>query len=88
MALFFKVLGLLLVVCTVTYVCLLLYIRAARRERLEERWHEDGIGGDKAGWVAAELEAGDGALRRTLLLTVYVVPISAVAVIIALTDLA
>lgn len=88
MALFFKVLGLLLVACTVTYVCLLLYIRAARRERLEERWHEEGVGRDKADWVTEELEAGDGALRRTLILAVYVIPIGAVAAIIAVTDLA
>ena len=87
MALFFKVLGLLLVVCTVTYVCLLLYNRAARRERLVSRWHQDGIGGDKTGWVDGELQAADGALRRNLLLIVYGVPITAVAAIIALTDL-
>jgi len=87
MALFGKVLGLLLVVCTVTYVCLLLYIRAARQERLEERWHEEGIDADKTGWVQAELATGDAALRRKLFLAVYVVPITAVAVIIAVTDL-
>lgn len=87
MALFVKVLGLLLVASTVTYVCLLLYIRAARRERLEERWHEEGIEGDKAGWVDGELAAGDGALRRTLFLTVYAIPIAAVAGMIAITDL-
>jgi len=88
MVLFVKVIGLLLVVSTVTYVCLLLYIRAARRERLEERWHEEGIEAEKASWVQEELVAGDAPLRRTLILTVYVIPITAVAAIIAITDLA
>ena len=88
MALFAKVLGLLLVVSTVTYVCLLLYVRAARRERLEERWHQEGIGGDKSAWIEGELRAGDAPLRRTLLLTVYVIPIAAVAGMIAVLDLA
>lgn len=88
MALFVKVLGLLLVVSTITYVCLLLYIRAARRERLEERWHEEGVATDKAVWVDDALQENDAALRRTLFVTVYVIPITALAVMIFVLDLA
>ncbi|WP_425039885.1 hypothetical protein [Primorskyibacter sp. S187A] len=77
-----------MVVLTIIYICLSFYSRAARREKLEERWHEEGIGGDKDMWVKAGLEEYDGSIRRKLILGVYVVPISVVALIIYLTNFA
>lgn len=76
------------VVLTVIYISLSLYSRAARREKLEERWHEDGIGGDKEAWVKAGLEEYDGSIRRKLILGVYIVPLTLMVVIIYLTNFA
>ncbi|MGX9355735.1 hypothetical protein ACS3SW_11440 [Roseobacteraceae bacterium S113] len=77
-----------LVVLTIIYVCLSFYSRAARREKLEERWHEEGIGGDKAAWVKEGLEEYDGSVRRKLILGVYIVPYTVVGLIIYLTNFA
>ena len=76
------------IVLTIVYVCLSFYSRAVRREKLEERWHEEGIGGDKEVWVKQGLEEYDGSIRRKLILGVYIVPFTLMAVIIYLTNFA
>lgn len=76
------------IVLTVVYVCLSLYSRARRREKLEAAWDADGGPGSKASFVDAGLKEYDGSLRRKLILGVYVVPSLLVALIIYLTNFA
>lgn len=77
-----------LIVLTIIYVCLSFYSRATRREKLEARWHEEGHEGDKEAWVKEGLEEYDGSVRRKLLVGVYVVPFTLVALMIYLTNFA
>ena len=51
----FRVGMLVLVVLTVFYVCLFLYIREGRKMRLEEDWIAAGQPGDRAAWIGARL---------------------------------
>lgn len=59
---------------SVVYVCVSLYSRAVRREKLERAWEEDGAQGDRDAYVRAGLVDYDGSLRRRLILAVYVIP--------------
>lgn len=88
---FFGLLRLMLigfVFLTVIYVILSLWSRSVRRGKLEARWEEDGMTGDKDQWIRAGLEEYDGSVRRKLILGVYVVPVIIVSVIIYLTNFA
>ncbi len=57
------------------YLCLSLYARAARRERLEAEWseHRDGTRED---FVARGMASYQPGLRRRLLLGVYAAPLA------------
>lgn len=70
------------VVLTVIYVSLSLYSRSVRKDKLEEEWFQEGQHGDKDAFVKAGLEEYNNSLRRKLLLAVYVIPFSLVAIII------
>lgn len=70
------------VILTICYICLSLYARARERERLEQRWVEDGMVGDRRAYVRAGLDAYGGSLRRKLILGVYVIPVVAISAII------
>lgn len=76
------------VVLTIVYVCLSLYSRAVRRDKLEAEWDEEGMTGDRDAFIRQGLEDYDGSLRRKLILGVYVVPFSLMALIIYLTNFA
>ncbi len=70
---------------TVVYVCVSLYSRSVRREKLENAWAEDNPGStDRAArdrFVTQGMAAYDGSLRKRLILLVYVVPTVIVGVI-------
>jgi len=70
------------VVLTVVYVCVSLYSRAARREKLEREWDEEIREGDREAFIRDGLEDYDGSLRRKLILGVYVIPTIVVATIV------
>ena len=74
------------VVLTVVYVCLSLYSRAVRRDKLEKEWDEEGMTGDKEAFVDNGLRDYDGSVRRKLILGVYIIPVTAVAAIIYFTN--
>lgn len=76
------------VVLTVVYICLSLYSRAVRKDKLRAEWDENGGPGDRDSFVQNGLEAYDGSLRRKLILGVYVVPILIVTAIIYFTNFA
>ena len=81
-----RLLLVLLVVGTVLYVPLWFYARSVQKDRLERRWDEDGRPGALDTYVADGLASQSLALRRKLLLGVYVVPFVVVSVIIYVTN--
>ncbi|WP_226779642.1 hypothetical protein [Oceaniglobus trochenteri] len=70
------------VVLSIVYVLVSIYSRSVRREKLEKRWEEEGIGGDREDFVRAGLAEYDGSVRRKLILGVYVVPVIVVGTLI------
>ena len=74
------------IVLTVIYISLSLYSRAVRRGKLKEWWEEEGRPGDLDSYVDRGLEEYDSSLRRKLILGVYVVPFTVVAIIIYFTN--
>ena len=83
-----RILLMVFVVLTVIYVCLSLYSRAVRRDKLEAEWDEGGIETPRETFVQAGLREYDSSLRRKLILGVYVVPITLICLIIYLTNFA
>ena len=73
-------------VLSVVYICVSLYSRAVRRDKLEAEWDEDIKTGDRDAFVEAGLKEYDGSLRRKLILGVYIVPLTIIYVIIYLTN--
>lgn len=71
----------ILVALTVVYVCLSLYSRSIRKEKLEKEWDEEVRTGDRDDFVRTGLREYRGSLRRKLILGVYIVPLIAFAVI-------
>ncbi|NRB33342.1 MAG: hypothetical protein HRU31_01105 [Rhodobacteraceae bacterium] len=82
MGAFVRFLLILLVVQTVIYLFLTVRLRRAERERLEEIWHKDGIGGDREAYVAKGLTKYADRLDKRLLIFVYIVPIVALGVLV------
>lgn len=74
------------VVLTVVYICLSLYSRAVRRDKLEKEWDEEGMSGDRDTFIDEGLQEYDGSLRRKLILGVYIIPVTLIAVVIYLTN--
>ena len=73
-------------VLSVVYICLSLYSRAVRRDKLEAEWDEEIQTGDREAFVKAGLQEYDSSLRRKLILGVYVVPLSLMTAIIYFTN--
>ncbi|MDP5219140.1 hypothetical protein Q5Y75_18120 [Ruegeria sp. 2205SS24-7] len=76
----------LLVVLTVVYVCLSLYSRRVRRDKLEARWRDKGMRGDRDAFINRGLKKYDASFRRKLIFGVYVVPLGLIAVLIYVTN--
>ncbi|MCK0151523.1 hypothetical protein MWU54_15885 [Marivita sp. S6314] len=73
-------------VLSVVYICVSLYSRAVRRDKLEKEWDEDIQQGDRETFVEAGLREYDGSLRRKLILGVYIVPLTLMSAIIYFTN--
>ena len=86
MAALARLLLILFVVQTVSYVSLSLYSRAVRRDKLEAEWDEEIGEGDREAFVREGLEDYDHSLRRKLILGVYVIPIALIGTIIYFTN--
>ncbi|MGY3438289.1 MULTISPECIES: hypothetical protein [unclassified Marinovum] len=77
------------VVLTVVYICLSLYSRAVRRDKLEAEWDSEAMQGDddaKEAFVQTGLTDYDGSLRRKLILGVYIVPVTLIIAIVYFTN--
>jgi len=73
-------------VLSVVYICLSLYSRAVRRDKLEKEWDEEIQQGDRETFVQAGLREYDSSLRRKLILGVYIVPMLVISLIIYFTN--
>ncbi|MFA8384774.1 MAG: hypothetical protein ACEPO2_04075 [Pelagibaca sp.] len=73
-------------VLSVVYICLSLYSRAVRRDKLEQEWDEEIREGDRETFVKDGLREYDGSLRRKLILGVYIVPMTVISAIIYFTN--
>lgn len=73
-------------VLSVVYICLSLYSRAVRRDKLEREWDEEIREGDRETFVQGGLRDYDGSLRRKLILGVYIVPMGIISAIIYFTN--
>ncbi|TYB90834.1 hypothetical protein FQ320_03020 [Oceaniovalibus sp. ACAM 378] len=70
------------VILSIIYVLVSIYSRSVRRERLENRWEAEEIGGDREEYVKNGLAEYDSSVRRKLILGVYVVPVIVVGTLI------
>ncbi|MEM9910873.1 MAG: hypothetical protein AAF922_08820 [Pseudomonadota bacterium] len=70
------------VLCTVFYFALSYFARTQQRAKLRDSWEKAGRPGDRETYVNDGLTEYQGSLRRKLILGVYIVPFSLIAVII------
>ncbi|MFC3612484.1 hypothetical protein ACFORG_01815 [Lutimaribacter marinistellae] len=76
----------LLVVLTVVYLSLSWRSRGIRRDKLEAKWEEKGLAGDREAFVERGLRRYDKSIRKKLLLGVYIVPLGLIALLIYVTN--
>lgn len=92
----FRLAAILFVVLTLIYVSVSLYDRSLRREKLERRWDSRHTPGplppdrpeDRAEFIARGLRRYDKSVRRRLLLLVYVIPVTVIALLVWLVNFA
>lgn len=77
-----RLLLIVLAFLTVCYVCLSLYSRAVRRDKLAEEWDSGSFSVPRETFITDGLNEYDGSLRRKLILGVYVVPLLLVGTLI------
>ncbi len=78
----------LLVVLTVIYFCLVFYFRAGEKDRLRAEWARDQPPLPEHTYVENGLRDYQGSLKRKLLWGVYIIPISAICLLIYLVNYA
>lgn len=82
----FRLLFFGLIFLTVVYFGVSWYCRAERRRRMERDWEGAGRPGNREAYVEAGMEQYEHSLRRRLIWLVYVIPVSAIVVIIIVTN--
>ena len=87
MALFARILVLLLAFLTVVFFCLKFYARAARREKLEKQWQEKGQPGEQSAYVQKGMDSFEPLLHRNLIIWVYAAPITIAVVTVYITNM-
>jgi hypothetical protein len=75
-----------LIALTVIYLAISWYSRSARRRKMERDWEEAGRPGDRTTYIEAGMVQYERSLRKRLIWLVYIVPVTAVVVIIYLTN--
>lgn len=83
---FLRLMFMLLIVLTIVYVGLSLYSRRVRRRKLEAHWNRKGMTGDREAFVRRGLQKYDGSFRRKMILGVYIVPLSLIAILVYVTN--
>jgi hypothetical protein len=83
----FRLMFVLLIVLTIVYVGLSIYSRRMRRAKLAARWDQkDILTVDREAFIERGLKKYDNSFRRKLILGVYIVPLTAIAVIVYVTN--
>jgi hypothetical protein len=77
-------LALAFVVLSVIYVAVAFWSASVRRERLEKEWEAAGRPGRRDDFVAAGMAVYRRSFRRRALMLIYVVPLTAVAIMVYL----
>ena len=83
-----RIIVIVLVVLTVVYVCLSLYIRSLRQKKLQMEWEQQHKVDDCEHYVRSELDKGESAIRRKLLFFVYFIPLCVIIAFIYFTNFA
>ncbi len=66
----------------VIYICVSLYSRSVRRERLENRWERQPVEGmTREDYITEGMEKYDSGLRKRLILLVFIIPPALVGII-------
>jgi len=82
-----RLLFMLLIVLTVIYVGVSIYSRRVRRAKLAARWDEkDILTVDRETFIERGLKKYDNSTRRKLILGVYIVPLTAIAILVYITN--
>lgn len=76
----------LLAVLTVIYVAVSIYSRLRRRAKLAAHWDRKGLKGDRDAFIRRGMERYDRSVRRKLILGVYIVPLTVIAIIVYVTN--
>jgi len=75
-----RLLALVLAVLTLVFWLVQAYSRSVRRERLEKRFDQGDVPGDRDAYIRAGMADYDRGLRRRLIWLVYIVPLGAMAI--------
>lgn len=75
-----------LIVLSLIYIGLSWHFRAQRRKRMERDWEETGRPGNREAYIAEGMTQYERSLRRKLLWLVYILPVSAMVLLIWLTN--
>lgn len=86
---FLRLVFALLALLTIIYVCLWMYLCAQKRRELEDEWIEDGgvaAGGKWKSFLHGRMADFRTELRKRMILGVYVMPITVLAIFIYVTN--
>ncbi|MBC7131598.1 MAG: hypothetical protein H5U16_00645 [Roseovarius sp.] len=75
-----------LIVLTGVYLALLWHLCARHRARMARDWQEAGRPGDRDAYIAEGMAQYEPRLRRRLLWLVYILPVTAIGLLIWLTN--
>ncbi|MBD3765215.1 MAG: hypothetical protein IE927_10925 [Rhodobacterales bacterium] len=75
-----KLLALVLAALTLVFWLVQAYSRSIRRERLEKRFDQGDVPGDRDAYIEAGMAEYDHGLRRRLIWLVYIIPLGAMAI--------
>lgn len=76
----------MMVVLSIFYVFLFLYLRSGIKMRLEEEWVMEGRPGEREDWVDTRLAPKAARLHGWLIVIVYVLPIMSLGAFVFLTN--
>ena len=81
-----RMLLVMLVLLSVVYVSLFLYLRAGARMRLEEDWVMEGRPGDREAWIDERIAPAARRIRAWLVVLVYLLPVAGLSVYVFMTN--
>lgn len=83
---FLRLMFILSIVLSIIYVGISIYSRRVRRGKLLAHWERKGMTGDREAFVQRGLKKYDRSFRRKLILGVYIVPLSLIAILVYVTN--